>query len=57
MICPFDAPNHHYNLYRYRLDKRPASQHWAHGNYACNAGGIHQPESNPDGSNTGWLSS
>jgi prepilin-type N-terminal cleavage/methylation domain-containing protein len=31
---------------------------WAHGNYACNAGGIHQPGAAPNGAQSlGWLSS
>jgi prepilin-type processing-associated H-X9-DG protein len=29
---------------------------WARGNYACNAGGIHQPNTPPGGNPVGWLS-
>jgi len=37
------------------LSSGPAA--WARGNYACNAGGIHQQEGEPNGlSNVGWLS-
>jgi prepilin-type N-terminal cleavage/methylation domain-containing protein len=56
MICPFDAANHHFAYTGTASTNGPQSV-WAHGNYGCNAGGIHQPESNPDGSNVGWLSS
>jgi prepilin-type N-terminal cleavage/methylation domain-containing protein len=51
MNCPFDVGNHS-AAYAGTI---PGS--WAHGNYACNAGGIHQP-SPPAGTNgVGWLSS
>ena len=33
-----------------------AAGNWARGNYACNAGGIHQPNAPPNGTSaTGWL--
>ncbi len=55
MVCPFDAGNHHFN-YTGTASSNGSQSSWAHGNYACNAGGIHQPDTNPDGSSTGWLS-
>jgi prepilin-type N-terminal cleavage/methylation domain-containing protein/prepilin-type processing-associated H-X9-DG protein len=57
MICPFDADGHAFP-YAGTVAALPNGAHWAHGNYGCNAGGIHQPDSEPDGySNIGWLSS
>lgn len=50
MVCPLDASGHEipYN--------GTAGTGWAHGNYGCNAGGIHQP-SPPSGVNgLGWES-
>jgi prepilin-type N-terminal cleavage/methylation domain-containing protein len=56
MICPFDSDGHNfpYNGTAGTANGSP----WAHGNYACNAGGIHQPSGEPNGfSSLGWLSS
>ena len=56
MICPFDHAN--YNSIYAGTIPNPTGGAWAHGNYGCNAGGIHQDESEPQGgSNIGWLSS
>jgi prepilin-type N-terminal cleavage/methylation domain-containing protein/prepilin-type processing-associated H-X9-DG protein len=52
MVCPSDAGGQQI------LYSGTAGSGWARGNYACNAGGIHQPEGEPSGlSNVGWLSS
>ena len=56
MVCPFDAPNHS-TVYAGTIPNPPGGP-WSHGNYACNAGGIHQPNGEPQGfGNVGWLSS
>lgn len=50
MICPLDASGHEipYN--------GTAGTGWAHGNYACNAGGIHQPTAPSGTDSLGWRS-
>ena len=62
MICPFDVDGHQYpyigTASNFALAGAPTPFPWAHGNYACNAGGIHQPNGEPTGfSSLGWLSS
>lgn len=67
MICPFDADGQNipYNgtASSFTISSGAAAGTaynpfpWAHGNYGCNAGGIHQPSA-PSGTNSlGWLSS
>ncbi len=61
MICPFDASNHGFAYTGTATTNNApngAQANWAHGNYACNAGGIHQPDTTgtSDVSATGWLS-
>jgi prepilin-type N-terminal cleavage/methylation domain-containing protein len=50
MTCPFDRDGHEipYN--------GTAGTGWAHGNYACNAGGIHQPTAPSGVDGLGWRS-
>jgi prepilin-type N-terminal cleavage/methylation domain-containing protein/prepilin-type processing-associated H-X9-DG protein len=56
MICPFDAGRYS-SVYAGTIPNPPTGLPWAHGNYACNAAGIHQDEAEPGGgSNIGWLS-
>jgi prepilin-type N-terminal cleavage/methylation domain-containing protein/prepilin-type processing-associated H-X9-DG protein len=51
-LCPSDKPSTDLGI-QY---SGTGGTGWAPGNYACNAGGIHQPDANPDGSAVGWLS-
>jgi prepilin-type N-terminal cleavage/methylation domain-containing protein/prepilin-type processing-associated H-X9-DG protein len=51
MVCPLDAPGHEITYVG------TAGTGWARGNYACNAGGIHQPTPPPGVNGVGWLSS
>jgi prepilin-type N-terminal cleavage/methylation domain-containing protein/prepilin-type processing-associated H-X9-DG protein len=65
MICPFDADGYQFpyngTASNFTLSTDGTVYNpfpWAHGNYACNAGGIHQPDAPGGGdSNIGWLSS
>jgi prepilin-type N-terminal cleavage/methylation domain-containing protein len=57
MICPFDAGNYSVPYAGGTIPNPPTGLPWAHGNYGCNAAGIHQDEAEPGGgSSTGWLS-
>jgi prepilin-type N-terminal cleavage/methylation domain-containing protein/prepilin-type processing-associated H-X9-DG protein len=49
MICPVDAGGQ-------QIPFAGPGGSWARGNYACNAGGIHQPNTPPTGQPVGWLS-
>ncbi len=51
LTCPSDSGH------KVHWTGSAAQGDWARGNYACNAGGIHQPNTPPGGNATGWLSS